>query len=107
MSALSRAAISSVACPAMPAITSPARMPASAAAPPGLAATTVTPFGLLAEFTWVSPLISSEARSEEHTSELQSPDHFVCRLLLEKKKKRLSGLSSLRASQQLVNDRVL
>src|SRR5258708_11470085 len=27
-----------------------------------------------------------ELRSEEHTSELQSPDHLVCRLLLEKKK---------------------
>src|SRR5258708_26486448 len=26
-------------------------------------------------------------RSAEHTSELQSPDHLVCRLLLEKKKK--------------------
>src|SRR5258708_22188445 len=26
-------------------------------------------------------------RSEEHTSELQSPDHIVCRLLLEKKKR--------------------
>src|SRR5258708_15228145 len=30
---------------------------------------------------------SSVSRSEEHTSELQSPDHLVCRLLLEKKKK--------------------
>src|SRR5258708_20963524 len=30
---------------------------------------------------------SRKARSEEHTSELQSPDHLVCRLLLEKKKK--------------------
>src|SRR5258708_28329740 len=30
--------------------------------------------------------ISSRFRSEEHTSELQSPDHLVCRLLLEKKK---------------------
>src|SRR5258708_15909246 len=30
---------------------------------------------------------ASGARSEEHTSELQSPDHLVCRLLLEKKKK--------------------
>src|SRR5438552_12374127 len=30
------------------------------------------------------PLTTS--RSEEHTSELQSPDHIVCRLLLEKKK---------------------
>src|SRR5258708_31282240 len=29
-----------------------------------------------------------EGRSEEHTSELQSPDHLVCRLLLEKKKQR-------------------
>src|SRR5215216_7704610 len=29
----------------------------------------------------------SRRRSEEHTSELQSPDHLVCRLLLEKKKK--------------------
>src|SRR5574338_979613 len=29
-------------------------------------------------------------RSEEHTSELQSPWHLVCRLLLEKKKKRKS-----------------
>src|SRR5258708_27022282 len=28
-------------------------------------------------------------RSEEHTSELQSPDHLVCRLLLEKKKTRV------------------
>src|SRR5258708_14375426 len=28
-------------------------------------------------------------RSEEHTSELQSPDHLVCRLLLEKKKKHI------------------
>src|SRR5258708_26967022 len=42
-------------------------------------------------------------RSEEHTSELQSPDHLVCRLLLEKKKEqdqlltrehRLCGLSN-------------
>src|SRR5258708_24802672 len=31
------------------------------------------------------------ARSEEHTSELQSPDHLVCRLLLEKKKRRFEG----------------
>src|SRR5258708_18904757 len=33
-------------------------------------------------------------RSEEHTSELQSPDHLVCRLLLEKKKKIRLTLSS-------------
>src|SRR5690348_18202232 len=30
----------------------------------------------------------SSSRSEEHTSELQSPVHLVCRLLLEKKKKK-------------------
>src|SRR5258708_24385640 len=30
-------------------------------------------------------------RSEEHTSELQSPDHIVCRLLLEKKKNRIAN----------------
>src|SRR5207244_11945482 len=29
-------------------------------------------------------------RSEEHTSELQSPDHLVCRLLLEKKKNNIT-----------------
>src|SRR5207244_5475228 len=32
------------------------------------------------------PEVSAEIRSEEHTSELQSPDHLVCRLLLENKK---------------------
>src|SRR5258708_22962204 len=49
-------------------------------------------------------LKSSLARSEEHTSELQSPDHLVCRLLLEKKKQNhlLSGghLPSLAAPVQ-------
>src|SRR3989454_12138917 len=32
--------------------------------------------------------VSARARSEEHTSELQSPCNLVCRLLLEKKKKK-------------------
>src|SRR5438876_7711545 len=31
---------------------------------------------------------ATRSRSEEHTSELQSPVHLVCRLLLEKKKKK-------------------
>src|SRR5947208_6763649 len=31
-------------------------------------------------------IVHHRRRSEEHTSELQSPDHLVCRLLLEKKK---------------------
>src|SRR2546430_3401568 len=34
-----------------------------------------------------SPLPQSKARSEEHTSELQSQSNLVCRLLLEKKKR--------------------
>src|SRR5438552_14679769 len=49
-----------------------------------LAATAVSviiaiPFGMIA---------AVRQRSEEHTSELQSPDHLVCRLLLEKKNQR-------------------
>src|SRR5438876_3044779 len=32
--------------------------------------------------------LAGHKRSEEHTSELQSPVHLVCRLLLEKKKKK-------------------
>src|SRR5207244_13049112 len=38
--------------------------------------------------TWTprSSRLVEAPRSEEHTSELQSPDHLVCRLLLEKKK---------------------
>src|SRR5438876_5246282 len=38
------------------------------------------------------PLVSA-GRSEEHTSELQSPVHLVCRLLLEKKKQKHTHLS--------------
>src|SRR5947208_4934090 len=34
------------------------------------------------------PRSKKQIRSEEHTSELQSPDHLVCRLLLEKKNNR-------------------
>src|SRR5690348_18156023 len=43
-----------------------------------------TPSGTrIAVFAYCSQVI--DARSEEHTSELQSPVHLVCRLLLEKK----------------------
>src|SRR5207244_9781374 len=38
-------------------------------------------------YGWGTHADQTEGRSEEHTSELQSPDHLVCRLLLEKKKK--------------------
>src|SRR5258708_37599730 len=40
--------------------------------------------------------LTSCVRSEEHTSELQSPDHLVCRLLLEKKKTFLKCRSTTR-----------
>src|SRR5258708_28659195 len=40
----------------------------------------------VSHLTILSPMDAE--RSEEHTSELQSPDHLVCRLLLEKKKKK-------------------
>src|SRR5258708_26322672 len=46
----------------------------------------------------VGPL--RRGRSEEHTSELQSPDHLVCRLLLEKKK---TECCSLRVSSSRAN----
>src|SRR5437763_5560983 len=35
------------------------------------------------------PAPAASRRSEEHTSELQSPMYLVCRLLLEKKKKKI------------------
>src|SRR5258708_9722045 len=38
-------------------------------------------------------------RSEEHTSELQSPDHLVCRLLLEKKKNK----SRIQSTSRLIS----
>src|SRR5258708_19601248 len=40
-------------------------------------------------------------RSEEHTSELQSPDHLVCRLLLEKKKKQKTPPPPLQPTRRL------
>src|SRR5258708_10284520 len=43
--------------------------------------------------------LMSCSRSEEHTSELQSPDHLVCRLLLEKKKQRQTQGSYTRRAQ--------
>src|SRR5437899_7320259 len=45
--------------------------------------------------TWLGndPASSNGLRSEEHTSELQSLRHLVCRLLLEKKKKKHEQLN--------------
>src|SRR5690348_6803754 len=62
----------------------------------------ITPAG---SATWAGPTPGTldadwndiTKRSEEHTSELQSPVHLVCRLLLEKKKRRPSRLTATRA----------
>src|SRR5947208_3891590 len=43
---------------------------------------------ILKDFGERHTTVQRMTRSEEHTSELQSPDHLVCRLLLEKKKKK-------------------
>src|SRR3712207_8148170 len=42
--------------------------------------------GPVAEWRWERPPCPARTRSEEHTSELQSRQYLVCRLLLEKKK---------------------
>src|SRR5690348_17707946 len=42
------------------------------------------------------------SRSEEHTSELQSPVHLVCRLLLEKKKSQIICLYTLTSAARLL-----
>src|SRR5258708_20246241 len=50
---------------------------------------------------WSSDVCRLLLRSEEHTSELQSPDHIVCRLLLGTKKNR-SKISSRYATCSVV-----
>src|SRR5258708_14689167 len=45
--------------------------------------------------------VAEVLRSEEHTSELQSPDHLVCRLLLEKKKNEILNTSIQDCSYRL------
>src|SRR2546426_3759131 len=40
------------------------------------------------------PQVAQEDRSEEHTSELQSPCNLVCRLLLEKKKNKIKSCTN-------------
>src|SRR2546422_2279192 len=50
--------------------------------------------------------LGERLRSEEHTSELQSRLHLVCRLLLEKKKKKKTRLEGLRVEAQYYQDRL-
>src|SRR3989442_7840179 len=54
------------------------------------------------KFADISPAFESTARrSEEHTSELQSRPHLVCRLLLEKKKKKIERQQCEKTRQSL------
>src|SRR2546429_7315508 len=48
--------------------------------------------------SYLHPAVATSARSEEHTSELQSRLHLVCRLLLEKKKKQKNPMKHMRAT---------
>src|SRR5258708_27157956 len=47
--------------------------------------------------------LNSKLRSEEHTSELQSPDHLVCRLLLEKKNTQIINLNQKMTTPRYAN----
>src|SRR5438552_8953267 len=78
-------------CPTGPATLSPIQRTQAAS---GASAFAVTPHTaprtrprtiLVWGFTAPAEPSGADGRSEEHTSELQSPDHLVCRLLLEKK----------------------
>src|SRR5437870_11414792 len=56
---------------------------------------------------WARASAAWRARSEEHTSELQSRGHLVCRLLLEKKKKKINtNRQSRQLKQRQYNDAV-
>src|SRR5947208_11179849 len=53
------------------------------------------PASVRGKLHYCGPIVR-DLRSEEHTSELQSPDHLVCRLLLEKKKKKKQAKTTYR-----------
>src|SRR5690625_6897606 len=71
--------------------TSQTAAPAAAAGSEQLTADPTGPIPVLPDD---AARLDVEARSEEHTSELQSRGHLVCRLLLEKKKNFTEGLAS-------------
>src|SRR6266487_6236383 len=86
---------SPAACPACPesATSLPASAPTASEIPSaGSPGPTSSPSFISPPFVPPPETNWSEDRSEEHTSELQSPVHLVCRLLLEKKTKITSDL---------------
>src|SRR5690554_2946363 len=52
----------------------------------------ITTIGNMLLFMVLDPSLGDKLRSEEHTSELQSRPHLVCRLLLEKKKNKIKKI---------------
>src|SRR5690554_7050782 len=56
----------------------------------GTSTVSVSASGGTTSYTGTGDFTVSAGRSEEHTSELQSRPHLVCRLLLEKKKKKIT-----------------
>src|SRR5438552_14566768 len=74
--------------PSPPKVIAPAPPVAPTPLKPGVRTGTRGNAAGIMEFTGYSGVTIGDPRSEEHTSELQSPDHLVCRLLLEKKKKK-------------------
>src|SRR5258705_4964140 len=68
-------------------------LPISLVEPPSLNRPTIT-FGCFGSGGKINSMLIDLWRSEEHTSELQSLRHLVCRLLLEKKKKKVDSQSA-------------
>src|SRR2546426_5076986 len=62
--------------------------------PNGMICASLVPVSEVETIGRTTPM-STRSRSEEHTSELQSPCNLVCRLLLEKKKTQLQILNNL------------
>src|SRR5690348_18465775 len=54
-----------------------------------------------------TPRAGDKARSEEHTSELQSPVHLVCRLLLEKKKKKKQKQTTEKNTKRTISQNMI
>src|SRR2546429_5656306 len=67
--------------------------------------TVLLEFPIHMERTAFRSAVTRSIRSEEHTSELQSRLHLVCRLLLEKKKKKKTDIEPFTSQPRLV-DRV-
>src|SRR5256885_7223652 len=78
-------------------------MPSFTSSRSGLVRLTVpAPHSSASSLLAATRLSKTEPRSEEHTSELQSPCNLVCRLLLEKKNVTVRALRLLNLSDELI-----